>query len=578
MSKSTSLNGEFVVNFSKHYFFYSIKKGNWKFVLSLVIVSVILWFYSLTTTSLSNITDFGLVTALPLTYFISLSILSISFVISLFSFANKKLLFLQIILLIMFLFLTPVLIEGARQRFAYNSYAVSDYIIRTGFADPAQVAYSNWPSFQIFTAIFVMITGVNASSLIPFCSPFLMELAMLLPLYFFFKTVSNNNLKIWLSLWVFYFANWGSRDYLSSQTFSFILFILIFTLLTFIANRNLRDNSVKDSDRAILIAAIILFISVVAGHQLSAIIPLGILFVLYITKYFKSKYVLLNFVVIVVGWTVYAANVYVIGNFRRLSSEITDVLSNVFMNFNKTGANQVWGRVLTNEVKMIYAIIFLVFAFINLVIAYKKKTLNRTDKLMLFSIIGIWILFLLPYGGEVFTRLWLFSLPLIVFFVVKTVDHRKIFAIFAIFIILFSPTMFVWARYGEETYDYITPSELSGSKFLRSSTVPSCLLIGNGDHWASTQEGFGVYRVHYLDFIINKDNITLALEYTMFGLRSQGVTDPLYLIFSHGNSERYRRLYSEPELFDDFAVQLSNSTIFNKIYSNPNFEMYEASK
>jgi hypothetical protein len=468
------------------------------------------------------------------------------------------------------------MLEGARQRFAYSSYGVSDYILRTGFSNPTFIAYNNWPSFQIFTAIFVLITGIDANFLIPLSSSFLMEILMLLPLYFIFKAVSNNDSKIWLSLWTFYLANCISRDYLSSQTFGFILFILIFTLLFFLINKNPNNDYSKDFSRLIVVTIISLFIAVVAGHELSAIIILSILFALYITKYFKRKILFFSLIAITISWTVYAANAFVKSNFQRLLSELLNFLPNIMSNVNRTGTvNQIWERVLTNEVKMVYAAIFIMFAFIGLFISYKRKTLNRTDKTIVFTISGIWLISAVPYGGELFTRLWLFSLPFIVFFAVKNIDHRKIFAIFAIFLILFAPIMFVWARYGEETFDYIPPSELCGSKFLLSS-VPNGFFIG-GDPWTSAQGSYGRYHIQFFNFIENKNNVSSALKVIRSDLLIKGDTDPLYLIINRGNSEYYRRLYNDPTFFDDVTIQLSNSTLFNKIYSNPDFVMYGSS-
>jgi hypothetical protein len=494
-----------------------------------------------------------------------------------FSSVNKKLLFLQLILLIIFLFLTPVLIEGARQRFAYSSYAVAEYILHTGSTDPQLISYSNWPSFQIFTAIFIMITGVDINFLIPISSSFLTALLMFLPLYFFFKVVTNNDLKVWLLLWSFYLANWVSRDFLSSQAFGFILFILIFALVILFVNKNSNNDIFKGSNRPIIVLIIVLFIAVVTGHLLSAIVPIGILFVLYVTKWFNRKNIMFSLVAIVAGWTVYATAGYLRSNFLTFLSKLLNFLPNTLRNVNKTGSvSQIGERVLTNEMKIVYMAIFIMFAFIYLFIAYRRKSLDRTDKLLLCSLVGILLLSFLPYGGELFTRLWLFSLPIIVFFAVKNVDNRKIFAVFAIFIILFAPPMFIWARYGEETYDYIPQSELSGSNFLHS-VVPSGFFIG-GTPWIRTQNGYDVYHRQGFDFIKNKGNFTLALAYTRTGLIDNGNSDPLYLIVNRGNSEYHRRLYNEPQLFVDFSEELSNSTLFNKVYSNPNFEMYGSTR
>jgi len=560
--------------FSKDSFFNSVKLCDWRFTLPIIIISTILWLYSIVTASVNNISDFGLITSLPVTYFISISLLSLSFFISLFSSHNRKTLFLQIILLIIFLYLTPILIEGARQRFAYSSYGVSDYIIRTGFANPTVVSYNNWPSFQIFTAIFVLITGVDANFLIPLCSPFLMEILLLLPLYFFFKVVLNNDLKIRLALWTYYLVNWLYRDYLSSQTFGFVLFILIFVLLFLLINKNSRSH-IFGSYRAILFTVIVLYIAVMTGHLLSAIILLSILFVLCATKYFDHKILFFSLATIAISWTVYAATVYLKSNLAQWLSEMFNFLLTVTSNINKMGAvNQIWERVLTNEVKMVYSVIFVVFAFIGLFIAYKRKSLNRVDKILLLSLIAIWLLFALPYSGEMFTRIWLFSLPFLVYFAVKNIDHRKIFAVFAIFLLLFAPTMLVWARYGEEKYDYIPQDELRGLKFLYS-TVPSGFFIG-GKPLINTQ-GYGRYHMQHFDFIENKDNFTSALAFTRSNLIAGGNTDPLYLIIDRGGREYHRRLYNEPVLFENFTTQLSNSTLFNKFYSNPDFAMYSSS-
>ena len=538
--------------------------------------AILLWVYSLTHASVTAIGGYGLLTALPVTFFIAVAILSISFFLTLLKQGSKKLLFIHVILLVLFLFATPAVIEGARQRDAYSSYGITDYVVRTGFASTS-VPYNNWPSFQIFTAIFEIISGMNPYFLVLLSSPLLVEILLIFPLYFLFNTTMIDNRQKWLAIWVFFEANWIARDYLSSQTFGFVIFVIIFTLLICAYVKSSKNNIFRTYRRTTLAATLILFFAVVTGHTLSSLIPLGVLFALTVTKSFNRKILFFGLIALVLLWTIYAANSFFQANGSTLLSQVTGFVTNLHNDIGGTATyHNIPSRALDNEEKIAYSAIYLLFAFSGLVISLMKKSLSRMDKIMLISLIGIWLLAVIPYGGELFIRLWLFSLPIFSYFIVKNVQSKKLFAVLIIFLILVAPTMLIWARNGEDQYDYIPPGEISGANFLYSN-VSNGLFIG-GFPWTSFLNSYDRYNLANFDFLKTRNNFTSTFDFTASQLVISGQKTPLYLIINHGEEVLYSRLYSEPLLFQNDTSNLDKSPLCNKIYTNPDFDIYVSLK
>jgi hypothetical protein len=536
--------------------------------LLLIPTAFLLWIQTILSSTAERISDFGLVTALPLTYFIAVGLLTLSFFITLLRKGKQVSLCAHVFFLILFLHLTPLLIEGARQRFAYSSYGVSDYIVRNGVVAPDVIGYHNWPVFQIFVAIFAVTTGINPDFIVKLGSPTLIEILLFFPLYFFFNSISSSGQQKWLAIWGFYIADWaGARLFLSSQALGFLLIVLILGLLVRLNNTVFHKR--QNAGRSIISIILLLYLAVVAGHALSSLIPVSILCVLFAAKSLNHKGLLACFIVMVTSWNVYVAKTYFANNVSKFVSHLFDVETIFHTNLGGANYYQIGERLLTNQARIAYSAIFFLLAFAGFLVSYRKKTIGNNDKMMLMALAGIGILStVLVYGGELFQRLWLFGLPMIVYFAVKNFDSRKMFIVLVIFFMAVAPVMLIWVRYGGERFDYIPPSEIEGASFLYSSVSYGYLIGGNP--WALFRNSYDKYKSVDINFYDAQNNIT----FTLADLKMDDENWSVYVCINRGEIEYYRRMYNASTIFEKIEADLEASPYYCKVYSNPDFDMY----
>jgi hypothetical protein len=562
-----------------------IKLPEYTLPLVLIAVACILWVQSIASTSIDAISNFGLITALPITYFISMGCLTLSFLIALKKQAHPFLLAAQIFLLLIFLHFTPLIIEGARQRYAFEAYGVADYIVRTGALSPDIVTYNNWPSFQVLISTFITMGGLKPDLLVWLTSPGIIEIILFFPLYFFFNTVTTNTQQKWLGIWLFYLGDWIGRLYLSSQAFAFIFFVIILTLILQLFAYKIGNNKLSYRRRLLILLFLFYFI-LVSGHALSSLIPLSIILFLSVAYAINKKLLnkrlwllFLSFAIIAFAWNIFFATSYFDSSFIDNISKIGDIQSIFQQNLTGAGGNipQQFERILTNNVKIIFSAIFIIFAISGFLVE-RKRAENHLDKTMFVALVGIWLISaVLMYGGELFMRLWLFSLPIITYFAIKNLGSKKIFAVLCVFLIFFAPALHIWAVYGGENFDYIPQGELAGTSFLYS-TVSHGYFVG-GQPWRTFMNAPDLYKTIYFNFYASQDNLTSSLDYSMGRYRDWSKVNltnlwPFYVLIDSGDKAFNSQKYNQSDLYVKIEDSLNQSPFYNAIYSNPEFKIY----
>lgn len=545
------------------YFTYVLKEN---FGLLLTLASFMLWLLSLRYSDLQKISDFGLITALPISYFISLGLLTFSFFIVLLGKKKHSLLYLQVFMLIIFLHLTPQIIEHARQRYAYSAFGLSDYILRNARINKEIIPFYNWPSFQIFISIFVNITGIDPNILIGLTSPTVLEIMYFLPLYMFFDSMLNMQQK-WLAIWVFYIANWIGRGYLSSQALGVFFFVLIIALCV----RDIREGRLiafkSKGSRRFMFITILFFSTVVMGHALTSVVLLNLLIVLFLCKYIRSKTFIVLSSSILILWNVYFAKNFLNANLIKILPHILDILYIFYRNIGYTTIFiKIEERLIVSLFKIGFSVIILLFAFSGFILSFRKKEKWNNDKIVIAGLVGIWLpSTVLVYGGELFLRLWLLGLIMVSYFVSKNLYSSKMFIILVTFLLILAPALHTVAQYGNEKIDYITPSEIEGASFIYDK-IKGGYIIG-GRPWGRFRNSFDQNKVISFNFFTN-------ITPTLFNMGLKEDNLALYVCIGRGEIEYYRIMYSEPDLLVNFEDALDKSPYHYRIYSNPNLDIY----
>lgn len=545
--------------------------------LALNSISLISWVFSVFQGRLNieqGISDLGLVSILPLTFFISVSLLTISFLTTLkFEQQNKLSLFSQIALLIFFLNFTPAIIEGT-PRFSgtYSNYQSIDYILQNGYLSPSDQWIHNWPGFSVAYSTLIQITTLPEQPLLSMYSTFFNTI-LFFPLYIFFNSVIGHKGHKWIAIWVFYITNWIGQDYFSMQSLGFFTFVLI--LFTMFKQVNSPSHG-----RPWSIISMLLFSLLTLTHMLSSLAVLVIILMFFISKCLRKSRFLLLFGLLFVLWTIQGAATYFECNFVGF---ITQALKFELI-FQSNIVGRVAGspaRVTVTQIRLLFSSFVALFAFTGAILTWKQRKSDNVEKEVLLVFIGLSsLLFLSAYGGEIILRLYLFSLVPLVYFASKGSNWRIFFGVLAIFLVVVAPPLYFITRYGNEVMDYVPPSEITGVQFFYNRTTQGIVIGGFRDlkHRNSS-------RLFSLSHTVWKDSV-LSLGWIDPAYRSW----PRFVCISYGIRERCsfaqtlgkigmvglrtRARMVGPEFITELYENISRSISYDKVYSNPSFDLY----
>lgn len=529
----------------------------------LTLAAIFLWLVSVVQAKLNfgtalNLSLFGLAQVLPTTFFVSISLLTFSFLINLGSRKkNQMLFFLQIMLLISFLNLTPTLIEGTpRFTATYISYRSVDYVSQYGYINPlAQLAH-NWPSFDIAYSAFLGITGLQGQDLVRIY-PMFFNLILLFPLFVFFRLATSDEKKRWIAVWVFYIANWIGQDYFSMQSLGLLTFVLILYVMFKLINSQAHN-------RHLFVALFLLFFLIVTTHMLSSLFALAVICMFFAVRYLPRRPVLiLVFAGIFFAWTSYGAATNLQWNLPSFVQQAFNL--DLILHTNVTTRLTVSAtRATVTQIRLIFLTAILVFAFSGFILTLKRGKMKKIDKMILVALIGILLLFgFNAYGGELWQRIFLFSLIPLSYFISKCSNWKALFCFLSIFLVVIAPPLHMIAHYGNEAMDYVPPGEIRGGEFFDTKTVQGYVIGGYRD--LNYHQSYGYFSLS--DATWNNDAFSLGW------IKDEHLNWPRFVCISYWTKEYYSYL-KESLSVAETVKNLTKSVDYDRIYSNPDCDFY----
>jgi len=554
--------------------------NNSKINFILISISLTLWLQSLVHAgqelTIRGFGDLGLITIMPITHLVAIAILTISFIITIMADKkSEKLLFIHIFILILYLFASATIIDsiiagpGSRMRWAYMNYGFADYVIRNDILNPRLIWYHNWPVFIIYIALLNIVSSLSTATIIN-SFPLFPNLLFLIPLYAIMKNLANSINQTWLSIWIFYIANWIGQDYLSPQCFAFFIYLvlslILFKFFLVYENQGLAFSRLSEISAVI----IILFASLAFGHMLTSIIFIDIFVTMYILKMHNRSPLLLLLSIILVSWISYGAILYFEKFFAYFISES--------LNFDLIFARNIGsrthgspGHILVTMIMLSYSALIFLMALIGYYISrIQNININKNNAIAIILISISFVAGLVSYGGEVVMRVYFFSLILLAYLGSYLILSKRTFIIFMIFLIAIAPTLNIISTYGNEKMQYISPGEIMGADFLYENADKGYIV--GGYPWSVYKFSGDVYNTvfywranesfsNYQKIMLEKVNIS-----------------PLYLLVIDGDRTRYQlRTDTSSEEFDLYHRKVDSSKSYIKIYSNPKFDVYSNS-
>jgi len=205
-------------------------------------------------------------------------------------------------------------------------------------------------------------------------------------------------------------------------------------------------------------------------------------------------------------------------------------------------------------------------------LTWKNGKIGDAEKRIILILIGVSLLLgFFSYGGEIFMRVFLFSLIPLCYFISRGSSWKIFFCFFAIFLIIATPPLYMVARYGNEVIDYVPPSEIKGIEFINKETTQG-YIIGPGIRWSERVRDFRYRQSHEYIAFSNTEWKGNTLSLKWFELIH--LDWPKFVCISYGIREYYDFFLGEPQFIVETSKNLSESTRYNNIYSNPSFEIY----
>jgi hypothetical protein len=575
---------------------------------ALVVLSVILWAVGLGLTDMGRMTDLGLISVLPPPTIASILLLVGVAVAELRREApSSRVLASTLVVLVVVLYAIPVILEPVvRMAVTYVHDGFVEYIRRTGTVAPALEARFDWPGFFILAAFLTQTAGLPDSMPLAAWAPVYFNLMYLAPLALIFRSMTADVRLVWAALFGFILTNWIGQDYFSPQALNYFLYLTIIAvfLVWFRSTRPRSDRiagwlagrgaagrllgrlydlatpeqSPADplapwQQAAIIVSVVVIFAFVAYSHQLTPFFTVAALLgvAAFNRIVLRSLPILLG--VMAVAWVSYMTVPFLQGHVVSLLKEVGQLGDTVGSNVTNRLAGSV-DHQLVVTVRLIFTLGLWGLAALGAVVRYRDGRRDLT--LVILAVAPLPLVAAQAYGGELVLRLYLFTLPFVVFLVAGLVYGRPVAppslprSVLAFACIAAIGFIFLLTRYGNERTDAFTTAEVQSVRELYAMAPPGSLLVA-----AANDLPWKFRDVEQYDYVPVTDEALVGDITAISDVMSNPRYPATFLILtrSQGNySEAFNGL--PPGAWDTFVAQVTESPKFRLVYQNADAEIY----
>jgi hypothetical protein len=479
------------------------------------------WLVSLPRIAPAEIDGFGLVGALPITYWLALLSTLAVFVLRFGKAAATPYYLVSVVLFIVYLHATPGLIyDGLRYPWVYKHLGLVEYIGVYGAVDPLIDAYHNWPGFFALWALLTETSGVPLETLAAWAQP-LYNLLYLPPLLLLLRAFSQDDRVVWLGVWLFYLTNWVGQDYFAPQALAYFFYLTVLAFLLHLFPRC--DNRLTQTlgsaaarllqttyrlpepserytaQRAVLALSVVLlsFAAMVYSHQLTPFVTIVCVIALAAAGFARLRATALLFMALTALWLTFMATGYLAGHLSGLLADLGAIGQNVERNVGErlSGAPE---RQLVLSVQLGLSVALWLLAGAGLVRSWRRGRIDLALAALAFAPFPL--LALQPYGGEALLRLYFFTQPAMCLLAASALladgapafGARRRVALGAVLGLLLGGL--VVAYYGNEAVNYVSATEAEVFRALYETVPEGSLLMAVSPNYPLLNSAF-YYRV-----------------------------------------------------------------------------------
>ncbi len=563
--------------------------------------AMLIWLFSLRGLDVRQMNDLGLVSILPVSTYLALLILTVSFCWTVAQRAmSAPLLLLHVVILIFMLFgVTALIEEEPRFPVTWQHFGFIEYIVRTGTLAKGIDARFSWPGFFVLNAFLTQIAGPQSVLLWATWAAVCFNLLYLKPLMMIMSAATNDQRLVWLGVWFFYLTNWIGQDYFAPQAFNYFLYLVIIAILlqwfkeekpalrwlekvslspTWFGRQVRRlylwsiepalPISLPSGSQSGLIAVmILLFAVIVSSHQLTPFVLLVDVGLLVLLGRCRLRNVPLLIAIMILAWIAYMTADFFSGHMRVLLTEI----GNLGRILNKNVTNRVQGSPQHTLIVYLRLVMTLLVWGLALLGGLRRLRQGYSDlSFVLLTVAPFALLGFQSYGGEALLRVYFFNLPFAAFFAAAFIyptltghSSGRLFLVTAALSLLLLAG-FQFTRYGNERMDFITHKDVAGFEYLYKVAPPKALFVTPSYYipWAFRDVEKFTYATKIQEFLdSNLDAIA--------GFMADKRYPTAYLVFNHNQTAYAELFYGEPAGWGErLKHDLLASGKFSQLFDN----------
>jgi O-antigen/teichoic acid export membrane protein len=458
-----------------------------------------------------QMTDLGLISVLPVTWFVAVALLTIGFVTAVFA-PNLSDSWWRsyVALLILAIHATPTVVYGTlRYSWAWKHLGVVDYISRNGQVDPTVSdlsIYHGWPGFFSLNAMLDEAVGDLDLSAVAAWWPVLVNLAIVAALQVIAVAFTKDRRVIAAMCWIFVLTSWVGQDYFSPQALAYVMYLVIVGVV--LRTARLRrvpgpatGRSNRSADRSVPVrlpgVVWLLALAIVSIHQLTPVMLVLVSALFVALRYAATLALPLVVGLLTAGWILVFARPLLLRNSDDVA--LGAVATNVSGSLNDLGTVSP-GHALVSVVARTLTVFVAAAAFAGWVHSLRRHRAHGGALLLMAA--PLLLIGFTPYGDEILFRVYMFALPGAAFYiaslaVLRRSSLRGAAAVVAVTIVLVP--MFLLAHLGNERMYAFTSQEVALTEALYDSAPTGSLIVEGSRNYPAQSRRYDVFTYVPID-------------------------------------------------------------------------------
>ncbi len=486
--------------------------------------------------------DYGLLSGLPVVYFVALGLALGGAIAAVRRDAGWGLVVAHALLLVAIIHATPVLgYPELRYAWAWRHVGLVDLMGRANGLTPGVdvlAIYQHWPGFFGAGTTLTETSGLMSVRTMAAWAPPLFEAGSVLALVFLFRSLTDDRRRIGIAVILFVVTNWVGQDYFSPQAFTFFLYLVVLGIVLRWYQRPSSGSSQRrplpaSQRRALAFVVLVLMAAVVVSHPLTPLVLCLALVALTVTRVLDRTWPAVLMVAMTVVWFLTGARGYASQNLTGLTSDIGRFGANVDSNLTNLADLSPAQRIVADMGRGVVVLIGLL-AVIGAIRLFRARQLGRA--VVVLTLVPLGVLAGGSYGGEAVFRVYLFGLPFAVFlaagcFLPTRERAMKLTATvaFALAVVVFA-VGFHFAYFGKDAWAFFTPREVRAVEQVLATAPRDSLIIDGTSGYPTQFRNVGKFTY-----------VTLAAE-PRSSIRAV-LADPVGELGTWMNDPAYRQTY-----------------------------------